>query len=137
MYGTVAKSVGKIVCAMKPRWGEKRFARFIRDRVINRDIKAQELIGLKVEDTDEVELVLNDGTQQRRLVVGQTDVPILVYPIADDRDERPADVEVFEAMKAKVSDLRSTLSLQLPYGWETGTWGNDQLAVALAAVRDG
>ncbi|MBW4716210.1 hypothetical protein [Saccharothrix obliqua] len=135
--GSVAKAVGKIVCAVKPRWGERRFPRTVRDRVLSSEVKAQEVIGLKAQDDDEVELVLNDGVQQKRLLVGQPGVPVLVYPVADDNADRPTDDEVYAAMRQKVSELRTSIGLKLPYAWEAGEWGRQQLGVALAAVRDG
>ncbi|PWV81878.1 hypothetical protein SAMN05421630_106111 [Prauserella marina] len=130
------KTVGKIVTQVKPNWGEKKFPRRLRDAIIDGDVRAQELVGMPALDADEVEAVLEDGNQQRRLLIGQAAVPILAYPIAEDRDERPADAQVYAAMEEKVSEVNGKLGLKLPYDWKAGQWSDEALSVKLDAIRD-
>ncbi len=132
-----AKSVGRIVSHVKPHRGQKSFPRAFREKITRGEIRAQEIIGIPVKDDDEVEMVLDDGQQQRSLILGETEIPILAYLLAEDTDERPADDEVRHAMLEKVSDLKARLQLALPSDWSEGEWGHKELSVKLDPVRDG
>lgn len=134
--GVVGSTIGRVSCVVKPKRGLKMFSRDTRDGILGKKIQAHDIIGLQYHEGDDTEIVLDDGTQQRRILIDQTEPPVLMYPISDDTQPRPDDIAAFAAMQSKVVDLRRTLGLHLPDGWESGTWSNARLNVALAAIRD-
>ncbi|MCG8914823.1 hypothetical protein L6E12_03325 [Actinokineospora sp. PR83] len=133
--GIVRNSIGRIVCTVKPRRGEGSFARTLRDRILNGDLKAQTIIGVASHDDDEVEIVLDNGTQQRRLIIGSADVPVLFYPLSDDGQPRPLNGDVFKEMRSKVLEIAPIIGMSLPSDWDSRPWTRQQRSVKLAANR--
>ncbi|WP_143219239.1 hypothetical protein [Actinokineospora bangkokensis] len=134
--GTIRSSIGKIVCQMRPRRGLGHFGRNLRDQLITGDVNAHSIIGIKEDPGDEVEVVLSDGIQQRRLLLGAKNVPVLLHSLAADDADRLSSDDVLDAMLTKVSDLRSKVGLKLPDDWKKKAWTRQQLNVKMAAYRD-
>ncbi|MFG1646978.1 hypothetical protein ACGFMK_42440 [Amycolatopsis sp. NPDC049252] len=131
-----AKSVGRVVSRVRPMRGQKGFGRAFRDKIISREIRAQDIIGIPVIDGDEVELKLNDGEQQRSVILGEEANPVLAYFLVGDKEERPSDGAVYAAMRKKVIDAKANLGLTLPQQWKDGTWDDSLLSVKLEPIRD-
>ncbi|MEV8611947.1 hypothetical protein AB0383_29130 [Amycolatopsis sp. NPDC051373] len=133
----VTKSVGRVTSIIQPRRGQGSFPRSLREKLVSREITAQEIIGIPVADGDEVELALDDGRQQRSILLGEAEHPILSYVLAEDDDERPTNAQVRAQMVAKVSEAKSKLGLTLAHDWEDGQWSGEALEVKLEVERDG
>lgn len=131
-----AKSIGKVSSRILPNRGQKTFGRAFRDRVISREILAQEIIGIPVEDGDEVELKLNDGQQQHSVILGAEENPVLAYFLGGKHDDRPSDAAIYAEMRKKILDAKSNLGLTLPNQWKDGDWDPSLLDVKLEPIRD-
>ncbi|GGS21199.1 hypothetical protein [Actinokineospora fastidiosa] len=134
--GFIRRSIGKIVCEVRPKRGEGSFTRKVRDQLLGGELKAHSIIGIEEDPSDEVELTLNDGRQQKRLLIGKSKVPVLLYPLTEGDEERLSDQQVLDTMLAKVSDLQTRVGMNLPATWKTEEWTLDQLDVKMAAYRE-
>ncbi|GAB3452833.1 hypothetical protein [Actinophytocola sediminis] len=132
----IAESVGHVVSHVKPRRSQKRFPRTVFQKLVTQEISAQSIVGIPPREGDEVELVLNDGIQQRSIILGEVETPILAYILSDDQNDRPSDGIVHDAMLAKVADAKRTLGLTLTHDWKDGDWGDDMLSVKMEAIRE-
>lgn len=134
--GLSAETVGRLVYEVKRRRGVGSFGQAIKQRLLDGELKAQQIMGLEMLDTDETQLTLDDGTQQKQLVIGRDEPAALVYMIEQSGDDRPSDEAVYLAMEQKAEELGRRLGLEFPTGWQRGGWASEQLGIKMEAVRD-
>jgi hypothetical protein len=121
-----------------PGRGQKFFPRPVRDGLLNGTTKPQTILGLSPDtEIDETRLEMVGAEWQKDFALEQERTPILIYPLGDDNDPRPADTEVYQQMEEAVAGLCPSLGVDLPSGWQQGAWTRDSLAVPLEAVRGG
>ncbi|USX51231.1 hypothetical protein [Lentzea sp. HUAS12] len=132
----ISKNVGKASFSVRPKRGQKKFARAVKDALINGELRAHELFGIPVRDLDETTLDLYDGNQQRRLLLGSEDPVSLVYPLADDSaEERPSDDVVYASMRQRVEILKSSLGFELGSNWSNSPWSREELGAKMVVPR--
>jgi hypothetical protein len=136
--GIDISQIGKVTCSVKPRRGLGRFPAAIKDAILDRSLSAQDLIGIPAGVDDDVSLQLDDGDQQKQLILGHEEPPNLIYMINRDGDDRPDSAAVFKEMTTRLeSELAIQAGVQLAENWRDGSWTEEDLAVKMPAMRDG
>lgn len=98
--GVDVSSVGKVSTIMKPRRGLGKFDPAIKEGLISGKIQPDALLGIPhfaAKDVD-VSLELDDGNQQRRLLLGSEEPANLLYMITGAEQGRPDNALVYGAM---------------------------------------
>lgn len=133
----VEQHVYNLMYSAKPSRGQKFFPQSIKEGLLRGQIKANEILGLNPEmEFDETRLEMHGDTWQRDFALDQQ-MPVLIYPVGGNGEQRPSDAQMYEAMETVVPELCQSLSVDLPAGWQSGAWPAGALAVTLEAVRDG
>ncbi|WP_428963938.1 hypothetical protein [Micromonospora fluostatini] len=134
--GVSADVVGRLRYEVKPRRGAAGLGQRLKDLLLSKEVKAQQILGLSAElEKDETRLDLDDGNQQRQLIIGREEPPALAYLIPYKGDGRPTDDVVFGAMERVVPVLMQQLGMEISSNWNKGAWSADQLNVRMGAVR--
>lgn len=132
---TLVDVVGKEARVFKPRRGV-RFPASAKNGLLNRTVRAHDLVGIEFSDEDEVMVSLDDGNQKKQVSIQQAEPPSLVYEVADDTADRPTDTEFYAEMVRKAPELASEAHFSLPTGWISGEWTEDAKKVTMRAHRD-
>ncbi|MGB2569282.1 hypothetical protein ACPFP2_12635 [Micromonospora citrea] len=129
--------VGRLEYEMKPRRGVKSFGQAVKDAFLRKDIQAQQMFGLREAlDSDETRLSLDDGHQQRQVVIGKEEPPALVYVLPHEGKDRVKDDVIFGHMDLVVPSLCRQLHLELSPDWREGAWTDEQLAIRMEVIRE-
>jgi hypothetical protein len=124
-----------LVYSAKPSRGQKFFPQVIKDRLLHGEIRPNEILGLDPEmEFDETRLEMHGDDWQKDFALDQQ-MPVLIYPVAGNAQQRPSDEQMYEAMEKAITELCPTLGVDLAAGWQSGVWPAGALAVALEAVR--
>jgi hypothetical protein len=135
--GVDPKVIGRFVYEAKPRWGSVGLGDALKNGLLGGNLKAQDILGLSNEqDADETRLTLNDGDQERQVVLGRENLPALVYTVEHDGKDRAKDAVIYDEMNNVVPVLTKQLGLELPDDWDSADWPKAQLAVKMGAVRE-
>ncbi|MFF5054012.1 hypothetical protein ACFY1S_12605 [Micromonospora sp. NPDC000663] len=128
--------IGKLVFEAKPRWGSEGFGSSMKSGLLEGTVSAQTIFGLGVHARDETRLTLDDGTQERTVIVGRENLPALIHPIEYDGDGRADDHIVYASMKEAAPTLAAGLGRELLGDWDTEEWPKAHLLAKMGAIRE-